>query len=441
MNTIVNLRDHQRNAIWRCMTAGNTLLAHVVGAGKTYVMASAGMKLKQTGLIQKPLYVVPNHMLEQFGRELLQLYPNARLLITGKEDLRRDRRKLLTAKIASGSWDGVILTHSSFERIGMSRDYQVDFLKREIVAYEELLCATAISNRAQRNLIKTIEKQKARREEKLKQLLAADKKDDGVRFDDLGIDHIFVDEAQFYKNLECPTKMSRVAGIQTGGSERAFDLYMKTCYLQEKTPGRGLTFASGTPISNSMVEMFTLMRYLDPNGLTARGIDHFDAWAATFGEIVKSMEISPDGATLKPRSRFAKFVNLPEIQQLFRSFAYVQTAEMLDLHRPALEKGKPTVIACPMSDEQYDIQQQLVARYERIRSKKVDPREDNALAITTDGRKLALDARLLMSKAQDFPESKQFRYELFVPKDLAVLPRNADNMTAQVSLVTRFFCI
>ncbi len=406
MNTIVNLRAHQRDAIWRCMTAGNTLLAHVLGARKTYVMDSAGMKLKQTGLIQKPLYVVPNHMLEQFGREFLQLYPNARLLIAGKEDLRRDRRKLLTAKIASGSWDGVIVTHSSFERISMSREYQTEFLKREIAAYEQLLIGTASSNRAQKNLIKTIEKQKARRQEKLKDLLAAEKKDDGLVFDQLAVDSIFVDEAQFYKNLETATKMHRVAGIQTGGSERAFDLYMKTCYLQERSPGRGITFATGTPISNTMCEMFTMMRYLDPDGLRSRGIDHFDGWAAAFGEIVEAMEVSPDGSSLKPRSRFAKFVNLPELQQLFRAFADVQTADMLDLPRPSLENGKPTVIACPMSDEQHAIQQELVARYERIRSQKVDPREDNALAITTDGRKLALDARLLTAEALDYPESK-----------------------------------
>ena len=408
MNRIVQLRAHQRNAIWRCMSAGNTLLAQAVGAGKTFIMAASGMKLKQAGLVKKPLYVVPNHMLEQFGREFMQLYPNARLLIAGKEDLTRERRKHLTAKIASGEWDGIIVTHSSFERIGMSREYQERFLRQQIEEYQQLLCdgASKGTARVHRNLIKTIEKQKARREERLKDLLAEDKKDDGLVFDELGIDHVFIDEAQYYKNLETPTKMERVAGIQTGGSERAFDLFMKTRYLYEQHPGRGVTFATGTPISNTMVEMYTMQRYLDPEGMQSRGIDHFDAWAATFGEVVDTMEISPDGASLRPRSRFARFTNLPELQQLFRAFADVQTADMLDLPRPRLESGKAIVVACPMSEEQHALQQELVARYDRIRTQKVDPREDNALAITTDGRKLALDSRLLSDKAGDFPESK-----------------------------------
>src|SRR5581483_6971541 len=247
---------------------------------------------------------------------------------------------------------------------------------------------------------KTIEKQKAAREERLKELLAREKKDDGLVFDELGVDHLFIDEAHYFKNLETPTKMDRVAGIQTGGSERAFDLFMKCRYLHGLHPGRGVTFATGTPISNTLVELYTMQRFLDPDGLAARGIDHFDAWAATFGEVVEAMEISPDGKTLKPRNRFAKFVNLPELQQMFRSFADVQTAEMLNLPRPRLQGGKPIVIACPMSQEQADLQQELVERYERLRSQRIDPRVDNALAITTDGRKLALDARMLSDKAQ-----------------------------------------
>src|SRR5262249_20188695 len=259
---------------------------------------------------------------------------------------------------------------------------------------------------ANRNLIKTIEKQKAARVERLKDLLAEDKKDDGLVFDELGVDHIFIDEAQYYKNLECPTKMERVAGIQTGGSERAFDVYMKARYLHEQHPGHGVTFATGTPISNTMVEMYTMQRFLDAEGLRQRGLEHFDAWAATFGEVIDTMEIPPDGASLRPRSRFARFTNLPELQEMFRAFSDVQTAEMLDLPRPRLEGGKAQVVACPMSDEQARLQAELVARYERLRSQKVDPREDNALAITTDGRKLALDARLLSAAAADHPGSK-----------------------------------
>lgn len=406
MNQALTLRPHQNDAVWRGMSSGNTLLAHVVGAGKTFTMAATGMKMKQAGLIQKPMYVVPNHLLEQFAREFMQLYPNAKLLVAAKEDLGRDRRKMLTAKIASGEWDGIVVTHSSFERIGMSRDYQEKFLTEQIAEYDALLLEHAGAKGANRNLIKTIEKQKAARCERLKDLLAEDKKDDGLVFDELGVDHVFIDEAHYFKNLETPTKMERVAGIQTGGSERAFDVYMKARYLDEQHAGHGVTFATGTPISNTMVEMYTMQRFLDPKGLQTRGIEHFDAWAATFGEVVDTMEISPDGAGLRPRSRFARFTNLPELQQMFRAFSDVQTAEMLSLPRPKLKGGKPVVVACPMSDDQHELQEELVERYERLRSQKVDPRVDNALAITTDGRKLATDARMLSATAPDFPGSK-----------------------------------
>lgn len=406
MNQALSLRQHQKDAVWRGMSSGNTLLAHVVGAGKTFTMAATGMKMKQAGLIHKPMYVVPNHLLEQFAREFMQLYPNAKLLVASKDDLSKDRRKMLTAKIASGEWDGIVVTHSSFERIGMSKDYQEQFLREQIAEYDQLLIEHAAQKGTNRNLIKTIEKQKAARSEKLKNLLAEDKKDDGLVFDELGVDHVFIDEAHYFKNLETPTKMDRVAGIQTGGSERAFDVYMKARYLSEQHPGHGVTFATGTPISNTMVEMYTMQRFLDPRGLASRGIEHFDAWAATFGEVVDTMEISPDGGGLRQRSRFAKFTNLPELQQMFRAFSDVQTAEMLNLPRPKLKGGKPIVVACPMSDEQQELQQELVERYERIRSEKVDPRVDNALAITTDGRKLATDARMLSATAPDFPESK-----------------------------------
>ena len=406
MNQALTLRPHQNDAVWRGMSSGNTLLAHAVGAGKTFTMAATGMKMKQAGLIKKPVYVVPNHLLEQFSREFMQLYPNARLLVAAKEDLTRERRKFLTAKIASGEWDGIIMTHSSFERIGMSRDYQEKFLVEQIAEYDALLREHAADKGANRNIIKQIEKQKAARAERLKNLLAEKKKDDGLVFDELGVDHVFIDEAHYFKNLETPTKMERVAGIQTGGSERAFDIYMKARYLDEQHAGHGVTFATGTPISNTMVEMYTMQRFLDPEGLRSRGLEHFDAWAATFGEVVDTMEITPDGAGLRPRSRFARFTNLPELQQMFRAFSDVQTAEMLNLPRPRLQGGKPIVIACPMSPEQYTLQQELVQRYERLRSQKVDPRVDNALNITTDGRKLATDARMLDATAPDFPESK-----------------------------------
>ena len=299
MNQNIKLRPHQDDAVWRGMSSGNTLLAHVVGAGKTFTMAATGMKMKQAGLIKKPMYVVPNHLLEQFSREFMQLYPNARLLVAAKEDLTRDRRKILTAKIASGDWDGIIVTHSSFERIGMSRDYQEKFLVEQIAEYDQLLRDHAGDKQKNRNLIKTIEKQKAAREERLKDMLAEKKKDDGLVFDELGVDHVFIDEAHYFKNLETPTKMDRVAGITSGGSERAFDVYMKARYLSEQHPGHGVTFATGTPISNTMMEMYTMQRFLDPEGLKSRGLEHFDAWAATFGEVIDTMEISPDGAGLR----------------------------------------------------------------------------------------------------------------------------------------------
>jgi hypothetical protein len=411
MNPNIDLRQHQKDGVWRVMSGGNTLLAHVVGSGKTNVCAAAAMKMKQAGLRRKIMIITPNHMLEQFGREFMHLYPNAKLLIAGKEDFAKDKRKLLTAKIASRDWDAIIVTHSSFERIGMSPEYQADFLREQIADYEQLLIdaertVKETSGRGRPNIIKNLEKQKESFEEKLTDILARDKKDDGLTFDELGIDHIFYDESQAGKNLSTPTKMDRVAGIQTGGSERAMDLYMKCRYLNQKHPGHGVTFASGTPISNTMVEMFTVQRYLDPDGLRERGIDHFDAWAASFGEVVDAMEISPDGKTLRPRSRFAKFVNLPELQQMFRSFADVKTADMLNLPKPTMAGGKPITISCPMSPEQKAIQDELVKRYEDIRAGKKKPWEDNALAVTTDGRKLALDARLVSPEARDFPGSK-----------------------------------
>jgi N12 class adenine-specific DNA methylase len=428
MSQGITLRPHQVDAVWRNMSGGNTLLAHCVGAGKSLEIAASAMKLKQAGLAKKSLIAVPNHLLEQFAREFQQGYPNAKILVASKDDFTKDRRKHLTAKIASGDWDAIIVTHSSFERIGMSKEYQEKFLREQIAEYDSLLSERA-ADRSNRNIIKTIEKQKAAREAKLKDLLAEGKKDDGLVFDELGVDHLFIDEFQAFKNLETATKMDRVAGIQTGGSERAFDLFMKCRYLDELHPGHGITGATGTPISNSMVEMYTIQRYLDPHGLDARGIGHFDAWAATFGEVVEAMEISPDGKSLRPRSRFAKFVNLPELQQMFRQFADVQTAEMLNLPRPKLEGGKPHVVACPMSDEQHRLQDELVERYERIRSTKVDPREDNALAITTDGRKLALDARMLSAAAQDFPESK---INVLVENVHAIWKQTADRKSTQI---------
>ena len=399
MNPAITLHDHQKDAIWRVMASRNTMLAHAVGAGKTFEMVASGIKMKQAGLVRKPLYVVPNHMLEQFSREFYLLYPDAKLLVASKDDLKKDKRKLFTAKAASGEWDGIIMTHSSFERIGMSPDFQAEFIKQQIDEYEQLLLDVKGDSESKR-MIKQIEKKKESWENRLDELMNADKKDVGLSFEDLGVDHLFVDEAHLFKNLETPTKMDRVAGVQTQGSLRAFDLFMKTRYLD--CHGHGTTFATGTPVSNSMVELYTMTRFLAPELLEDRGISHFDGWASNFGEIVDSIELSPDAKSLRENRRFAKFVNLPELLQIFHSFADVKTADMLDLKRPDLRGGEATIIASPMTDYQKRIQESLVGRYEKIRSGQVDPRVDNALKITTDGRKLALDARLVLPHLPDY---------------------------------------
>ena len=410
MNPAFHPYAHQKDGIWRIMCGGNSLMAQLVGAGKSAIMAAAAMKMKQAGLIQKPLFSVPNHLLEQFGREFLHVYPNAKLLMASKEDFTHDRRKLLTAKMASQAWDAILVTHSSFERIGMSHDFQAQFLREQIAEYETLLVDHAETRPSRRSggrsVLKMIENQMARLEAKLKDLMAEEKKDDGLVFDEIGVDHIFYDESQAGKNLAIASKMERVAGIQTGGSQRAFDLFMKCHYLSQQHSGHGVTFATGTPVSNSMVELYTLQRYLDPQALRERGIAHFDAWAATFGEVVETMELSPDGRTLRPRQRFAKFINLPELLPMFRSFADVKTAAQLTLPRPAIQGDKPRVIACLMDAAQRTLQDGLVERYEKIRNGQVKPWEDNALAVTTDGRKLALSPRLLDPLADDCPWSK-----------------------------------
>ena len=270
MNQTIRLRPHQNDAVWRSMSSGNTLLAHAVGAGKTFTMAAAGMKMKQAGLSKKPMYVVPNHLLEQFAREFMQLYPNARLLVATKEDLTRERRKFLTAKIASGEWDGIVITHSSFERIGMSKGYQEKFLNEQIKEYEELLCdsVNAKAANAPTQSHQDHREAKSQTRSRLQDLLAEGKKDDGLVFDELGVDHIFIDESQYFKNLETPTKMERVAGIQTGGSERAFDLYMKARYLDQQHAGHGVTFATGTPISQHDGRDVHDSAFSRPGGLT-----------------------------------------------------------------------------------------------------------------------------------------------------------------------------
>jgi N12 class adenine-specific DNA methylase len=400
----ITLHAHQKNAVWRIVQSDNTLLAHVVGAGKTYTMVAAGIELKRLGLATKPMFVVPNHMLAQFSSELLTLYPTANILVAGKDDFEASRRARLFSRIATGNWDAVIVTHASFEKIPVSLRTRRDFIARQIGEIE-----TAIrEERADRGtrLVKELERVKKRLTVKLEALSAEQKKDNTLTFEELGIDRLFIDEAHKFKNLFYVTKMTRVAGLPQTASERAFDLFLKVQHIQEKNSGAGVVFATGTPISNTMAEMFTMQRYLQMSTLRRNSLQHFDSWAGTFGEAVTSMELSPDGSGYRLQSRFARFVNVPELMQQFRQVADVQTAEMLKLPVPKLDQGRPVTISAPCSPELRRFVDQLVKRVEKIKSGRVDPRDDNMLKITTEGRKAALDMRLVLPHLRDNPDSK-----------------------------------
>jgi N12 class adenine-specific DNA methylase len=400
----VTLHAHQKNAAWRIIQSDNTLLAHVVGAGKTYTMVAAAIELKRLGLATKPMFVVPNHMLAQFSSELLTLYPTANILVAGKDDFAASRRARLFSRIATGNWDAVIVTHASFEKIPVSLATRRNFIAQQIDEIE-----TAIrEERADRGtrLVKELERVKKRLTAKLKALSADSKKDNTLTFEELGIDRLFIDEAQRFKNLFYVTKMTRVAGLPQTASERAFDLFLKVQHIQTRNKGGGVVFATGTPISNTMAEMFTMQRYLQMNTLRRNSLQHFDSWAGTFGETVTSMELSPDGSGYRLQSRFARFVNVPELMQQFRQVADVQTGEMLKLPVPKLDQGRPITISAPSSPELKRFVDQLVKRTELIKSGKVDPRDDNMLKITTEGRKAALDIRLVLPHVRDNPDSK-----------------------------------
>ena len=400
----ITLHAHQKNAVWRIVQSDNTLLAHVVGAGKTYTMVAAGIELKRLGLATKPLFVVPNHMLAQFSSELLTLYPTANILVAGKDDFEASRRARLFSRIATGNWDAVIVTHASFEKIPVSLKTRRDFIARQIDEIE----TTIREERADRGtrLVKELERVKKRLTVKLEALSAEQKKDNTLTFEELGIDRLFIDEAHKFKNLFYVTKMTRVAGLPQTASERAFDLFLKVQHIQEKNNGAGVVFATGTPISNTMAEMFTMQRYLQMGTLRRNSLQHFDSWAGTFGEAVTSMELSPDGSGYRLQSRFARFVNVPELMQQFRQVADVQTAEMLKLPVPKLDQGRPITVSAPSSPELKRFVDQLVKRVEKIKNGRVDPRDDNMLKITTEGRKAALDMRLVVPHIRDNPDSK-----------------------------------
>ena len=328
----IQLHAHQKAGVWRILQTPNTLLAHVVGAGKTYTMVAAAMESRRLGLSGKPMFVVPNHMLGQFSTELLTLYPGANILAAGKEDFESQNRKKLFSRIATGNWDAVIVTHSGFERIPLSRETQQRFFKEQLHELEMIRRQHADSSN--RRLVKELEKAKKRLEAKLQTLAAEHKKDNTLTFEELGVDRLLVDEAHYFKNLFYVTKMTRVAGLPQTASERAFDMFLKVRHVQSLNGGGGVVFATGTPIANSMAEMFTMQRYLQHDELKKHNLHHFDSWAATFGEPVTAMELSPDGAGYRLNTRFARFINVPELMQMFRQSADVQTAAMLNSAAP-----------------------------------------------------------------------------------------------------------
>jgi N12 class adenine-specific DNA methylase len=402
----ITLRPHQKAAVWRILQTSNTLLAHVVGAGKTYTMVAAGMESKRLGLAQKPMFVVPNHMLEQFSSELLNLYPGANVLAAGKDDFEASQRARLFSRIATGNWDAVIVTHSGFERMPMSREAQEDLLQKQIGDLQDLIIQQR-GDRSFTRLVKQLEKAKFRLETKLKMLSAEEKKDNTLTFEELGIDRLFVDEAHYFKNLFYVTKMTRVAGLPQTSSQRAFDMFLKVSHLQNLNGGGGVTFATGTPVTNTMAEMFTMQRYLQSAELEKQGLQHFDSWAATFGEPVTAMELSPDGAGYRLNTRFARFVNVPELMQKFRQMADIQTADMLQLPIPKLYQGKAVIISAPATPALKAFVTSLAKRAEKLKGGGVDPSEDNMLKITGEGRKAALDLRLV-GIGRDYPNNKLF---------------------------------
>lgn len=403
-SSAITLRPHQRAAVWRIVQTANCLLAHVVGAGKTFTMVAAAMELRRLGLARKPLFSVPNHMLGQFACELLMLYPGANILVATKDDFEREQRKTLMSRIATGNWDAVIVTHSGFEKIPVSRASQEEFIKGEL--RELTLAIEQQRTEGSSRIVKSLERAKKRLEAKLKELAANERKDDMLTFEELGVDRLFVDEAHYFKNLFYVSKMTRIAGLPQTASQRAFDMFLKVIHVQRVSGGGGVVFATGTPIANSVAEMFTMQRYLQMAALKALGVGHFDSWAATFGEPVTAMELAPDGSGYRLNTRFARFINVPELMQHFRQVADIQTQDMLQLPVPELQGGKPAVISAPCSSELKEIVQTLVERAEALRTGRIDPREDNMLLVTTDGRKAALDLRLYDETLPDHPQSK-----------------------------------
>ena len=402
INPEITLRPHQVNAIAHILYGGNTLLAHVMGAGKTFEMVAAAQESKRLGLCQKSLFVVPNHLTEQWASEYLQLYPSANILVATKKDFETKNRKRFCGRIATGDYDAIIIGHSQFEKIPMSVERQIAMLrqqKREILdGIRELK-----ENHGDTFSRKQMERTKKSIDAKLEKLNDQSRKDDVVTFEELGIDRLFVDEAHYYKNLAAFSKMRNVGGISQTEAQKSSDLYMKCRYLDELTGGRGVVFATGTPISNTMVEMYTMQKYLQYALLQEKELLHFDAWASTFGETITAIELAPEGTGYRAKTRFAKFYNLPELMAMFKEVADIQTADML--HLPVPKANYHNIVLKP-SEQQKEMVEALGKRAERVRNRMVDSSVDNMLLITNDGRKLALDQRLLNPMLPDSGTSK-----------------------------------
>lgn len=403
MNPNIELREHQKNAVARVLYGGNTLLAHAVGAGKTYECIASAMELKRLGIVSKPMFVVPNHLLGQWANEILKLYPTANILVATQKDFEKTRRKKLMGKIATGEWDAVLIAHSSFGLIPMSKEYEQKHMEEQI---EEVVNAIErIKAESGDGLsVKKLEQIKTSMDTKLKALLDRPK-DDVVTFEELGVDELIVDEAHMFKNLPMYSKIRNVAGINNSESKKATDLFMKISYILENNGGKGAVFATGTPISNSMGELFAMQKYLQIDRLREMGLEHFDEWASTFGEVVNSFEIAPDGSGFRTKARFAQFFNIPELMTLFKEVADIKTSKMLDLPTPKIKGGDYKTIVAPKSEELGEYVDKLAERSERIRNG-CDPREDNMLLVTNDGRKAALDLRMIDPSMPDLPDSK-----------------------------------
>ena len=402
MNPEIKLMEHQKNAVAHILYGNNTLLAHCVGAGKTFQMIAAGMESKRLGLAQKSLYVVPNHLLEQWGSDFLRLYPGANILVATKKDFEPANRKRFCSRIATGDYDAVIIGHSQFEKIPLSRERQIVLLEDQIADITYSIEA-AKEETGQQYTVKQMEKTKKTLKAKLEKLNDQTRKDDVVTFEQLGVDRLFVDESHYYKNLFLYTKMRNVAGISQTDAQKSSDMFMKCRYMDEITGGKGITFATGTPVSNSMTELYTIMRYLQYDTLMNMGMGHFDSWAATFGETVTAIELSPEGTGYRAKTRFARFFNLPELISIFKEAADIQTADMLNLPVPEAEYINEVL---KPSEKQKEMVEAFSERAEQVRGGAVDPRVDNMLKITNDGRKCALDQRLLNDMLPDAGESK-----------------------------------